>query len=134
MKKEEVDFGLEVGLTVGIMSLEGRMEALYKIIHEDLDIGGICDTAYTMAWFATEFIKIHKDTNWEEVHYPKHPQNSKFLYRSEEFKKRGGYKDNPMYVTCWDDAAEDYAQWRIENFNEEEFSKINYGNKNPLTD
>lgn len=134
MRKKEIDFAIEVGLTTAIMSGEGRMDALYKIIHEDLDMGGIVDTAYVMSWIATEFIKIHEDTNWEEVIMNNgEPMDDKFLYLSEKFQQRGGFKENPKYVTCWDDAAEDYAQWRIETFNEEEYSKIAYGRTpNPL--
>jgi len=133
MKKEDADLALEVGVTTAIMSQGGRLERLFEIIHDEIGIGGILDSAYTMSWFAAEFLRLHEDTDWEQVHYPSGPIHPKFLYLSEEFKKRGGYKEAPQYVTCWDDAAEDFAQWKIENFSEEEFERINYRrNKNPL--
>lgn len=95
--------------------------------------GGICDTVYTLTWFATEFIDLHKDTNWEELHFSSdgkeqaNPSDT-FLYRSEKYKKLG------KHVSCLDEAAEDYAEWRIENFNYEDFAKINHNKhaNNPL--
>lgn len=123
MKKEELNLMLEVGQITALMSGEGRMDRLYEIIHEKLDVGGINDTAYTMAWFATEFIDKYKDTDWEAVVM----DEVKLPYLSKEFQSRG------QHISCWDEAAEDYAQFRVENFTYEEFSKINHGKtKNPL--
>lgn len=133
MRKEDASLALEVGVTTAIMSQGGRLEKLYHIIHEEIGCGGILDSAYTMSWIASEFLRIHEKTNWEELFFMNGPIHKKFLYRSEQFKKRGGYKEAPQYVTCWDDAAEDYAQWKIENFDYNEFERINLLNsKNPL--
>jgi hypothetical protein len=133
LNKEQLDVAIEVGMVVALMSCEGRIDRLYKIINEEGDFGGICDTSYTMAWFASEFIDLHKDTNWEELHFNSEGKEQTnpsdiFLYRSEKYKKFG------KYVSCWDEAAEDYAEWRIETFNYEEFAKINHNKyaKNPL--
>lgn len=129
----QLSVAMEVGQVVALMSGEGRMDRLYKKIHEDGDFGGICDTAYTMAWFAAEFIEMHLNTNWERIHFTEDGEEQKnpsdiFLHRSEKYKKFG------KHVSCWDEAAEDYAEWRIETFNYEEFEKINLNRhaKNPL--
>lgn len=124
VNKEQLDLILEVGQITALMSEEGRMERLYEIINSELGLGGINDTAYTMAWIATEFMEKYKDTDWEAVVM----DELKLPYLSKEFQERGG-----KFITCWDEAAEDYAQWRIENFDADEFGKINYGRtKNPL--
>lgn len=122
LNKEQLDVAIEIGMVTALMSCEGRVEKLYQKINEEIGCGGICDTVYTLTWFATEFIDIHKDTDWEEL------EGDISLYRSNKYKQFG------KQFSSWDEAAEDYAEWRIENFNFEEFEKINHNinAKNPL--
>jgi hypothetical protein len=130
LDKKNLDVAIEIGMVVALMSLEGRLDKLYKMINEYMGLGGIVDTTYTLTWFATEFIELHKDSDWEQVVMADKGDELPdiFLHRSEKFKKYG------KYVTCWDEAAEDYSEWRVENFNADEFKKINMNKnaKNPL--
>lgn len=129
LKKKYLDAATEITMVTAFMTLEGRLDRLYDIINKELDLGGIMDTTYTMSWFACEFIDLHKDTDWEDV-FSDDTENLSdvFLHRSDKYKKYG------KYVTCWDEAIEDYAEWRIDNFNSDEFAKINFNReaKNPL--
>jgi len=130
INKEQLEVAQELSMVVALMSCEGRMDRLYKIIHEEGDFGGICDTAYTIAWFAAEFVELHLDTDWQDVFDVDNSDEvaDKFLHRSNKYKEFG------KYVSCWDEAVEDYAEWRIDNFNYEEFEKINCNRhkKNPM--
>lgn len=122
LNKEQLDIVLEIGMVVALMSNDGRMERLYKKIHDEGEFGGICDTAYVMAWFATEFVEKHLSTDWEQLFNLNETDDGidKFLHLSDKFKAFGKFSSH------WDEAVEDYAEWRIDNFNFEEFEKINY--------
>jgi len=123
LKKKHLDAAIDIGMVVALMCQESRLDNLYKTINEEWGIGGIVDTSYTMAWFATEAIDKYKDIDWEQVVMG----DLKLPYLSNKYK---GYGE---HLCCWDEAMEDYAQWRIENFTQEEWGKINYGRvDNPM--
>lgn len=133
LTKEQLDVAIELSMVTALMTGEGRLDRLYKIIHEDGDFGGIMDTVYTFSWFAAEFIEKHLNTDWESLYFTSEGEEQTqpddiFLHLSERYKEYG------THVSCWDEAAEDYAEWRIENFNYDEFAKINHNRdaKNPL--
>lgn len=120
--KEQFDAAIDIGMIVALMCGEGRMDKLYKLIHEIWDIGGIVDTSYTMAWFATEAKDKYKDVDWEQVVIG----DLELPYLSEKYKQYG-------HISCWDVAMEDYAEWRIETFTQEKWGEINYGRiDNPI--
>ena len=123
LKKKHLDVAIDLGMVVALMSQEGRIDKLYHMINEEWGIGGIVDTSYTMAWFATEAMDKYKDVDWERVVMG----NLKLPHLSEQFKQ---YSE---HICCWDAAMEDYAQWRIENFTQEKWGEINYSRvENPL--
>lgn len=137
MRKKELNTALDLGIAVAIMSTEGRFSELYEIINEKLGVGGYVDTAYTMSWFATEALAKYDapKVDWEKVidaYYNSNQRNGLPLI-SEKFKNRDHGTKLPL-ISCWDEALEDYAQWKIENFTYEEFNRINSNpNKiNPL--
>jgi len=122
IQKEKVDTAIEIGMLVGFMSQEGRLEAMYQKVHEEWDVGGIADTVYTLTWWAMEFTALHKDTDWEEMY------DSEIPWLSKKYQEYGGFQES------YDIVAEDYAQWKVENFTIEEFKRINSDPniKNPL--
>jgi len=123
LKKKHLDVALDLGMVVALMSQEGRIDKLYNMINEEWGIGGIVDTSYTIAWFATEAMDKYKDVDWEQVVIG----NLDLPHLSEHFKQ---YGEN---ICCWDVAMEDYAQWRIENFTQEQWGEINYSRvDNPM--
>lgn len=123
LKKKHLDVALDLGMVVALMSQEGRIDKLYNMINEEWGIGGIVDTSYTIAWFATEAMDKYKDVDWEQVVIG----NLDLPHLSEQFKQ---YGEN---ICCWDVAMEDYAQWRIENFTQEQWGEINYSRvDNPM--
>lgn len=128
--KKDLDVAIEVGMVTALISGEGRMDRLYEMVHEEMDMGGIVDTSYTITVWACEFIERHKDTDWEKaVMHEEGDELPKIYERLSEKHKEYG-----KYLCCWDEAAEDFAEWKLENFDADEFSKINFNKDavNPL--
>jgi len=120
LNKKELDVAITLGMLSAIMTQDGRLEEVYRLTNEEWGIGGIVDTSYVFTWWAMEFMELHKDTDWESLYGDE--VNIEWL--SKKYKETwGGFQES------WDICAEDFAQWKLENYSKEEFNRINCSTK-----
>lgn len=95
MNKSE--YAKEVGMVSAIIS-DNIMKKLYETMGE----GYIAAVEQITEW-ATQFVKKHKNTNWEEV-----------LFDETELKPLSKKYKGPL--ACWDDAVIDFAWYKYEQY------------------
>ncbi|HEY5392459.1 MAG TPA: hypothetical protein VIJ57_10115 [Hanamia sp.] len=96
---EKTNHAKEVGMVSAIIA-DTAMKPLYKKAQEFGQ--GYMHTADTISDWAIQFIKKHKNTNWEDVLH-----NSALKPLSKAFKST---------IICWDDAIIDFAHYKLEGY------------------
>ena len=96
---EKINKAKEVGMVSAIIA-DSVMKKLYPKVQETGH--GYMQTVDIISDWAIQFIKKHKNTDWEDVLH-----NSALKPLSKGFKST---------IICWDDAVIDFAHYKLEGY------------------